>query len=177
MSPTSYLAAPPRCVLLRVGCIVVGYFSSWLITRGFSINAAYGRREKVLESYASIKASAVILYLSHRDWLDPVEPEIRPRAPLIATMRKAIGQNDFSAVTGQLFNALEAVTVPEHPQIGAIKENLAGAGAAGVLMSGSGPTVFALTSDLNSARQLAGRVSLGSGVSVFIAETVAREEE
>lgn len=43
---------------------------------GFSINAAYGRREKVLESYASIKASAVILYLSHRDWLDPVEPEV-----------------------------------------------------------------------------------------------------
>lgn len=43
---------------------------------GFAINAAFGRREKVLELYASIKASSVILYLSHRDWLDPIEPAV-----------------------------------------------------------------------------------------------------
>lgn len=43
---------------------------------GFSISAAFTRREKVLEGYASIKASAIILYISHRDWLDPVDPGI-----------------------------------------------------------------------------------------------------
>ncbi|MGH7554910.1 MAG: hypothetical protein ACREMQ_18065 [Longimicrobiales bacterium] len=37
---------------------------------GFSINAAYMRREKALESYATLKALAVSCYYAHRDWLD-----------------------------------------------------------------------------------------------------------
>lgn len=101
---------------------------------------------------------------------------VRPRPPDIPTMRKAIEQRDFLAVTGQLFNELESVTIPAHPQIAVIKEKMAGAGAAGVLMSGSGPTVFALTADLAAARQLADRVSFEPGVALMIAETVAREE-
>lgn len=43
---------------------------------GFAINAAFSRREKVLELYGGLKASAIILYLSHRDWLDPIAPEL-----------------------------------------------------------------------------------------------------
>src|SRR5262245_28420762 len=43
---------------------------------GFAINAAFSRREKALELYASLKASAVMLYVSHRDWLDPIAPEL-----------------------------------------------------------------------------------------------------
>lgn len=43
---------------------------------GFAISAAFTRREKVLELYASIKAAAVILWISHRDWLDPIDPAI-----------------------------------------------------------------------------------------------------
>lgn len=43
---------------------------------GFAINAAFSRREKVLELYASLKASAIMLYLSHRDWLHPIAPEL-----------------------------------------------------------------------------------------------------
>ena len=71
---------------------------------------------------------------------------------------------------------LESVTIPAYPQIAAIKEQLLQAGAAGVLMSGSGPTVFALTPDSGAAAELAGRTALGADVAVFIAETVAREE-
>ena len=104
------------------------------------------------------------------------QKQIQPRSTDIKTLRRAIEQKDFSAVTGQLFNDLESVTVPAHPEIAVLKEKLTEAGAAGVLMSGSGPTVFALTPDLSLARQLAGRVSFGSGVSVFSAQTVAREE-
>ena len=94
----------------------------------------------------------------------------------ISSLRHSIEQQDFLAVAGALFNNLETVTIPAYPQVAAIKEQLLQAGAAGVLMSGSGPTVFALTPDQASAGELAGRAVLGAGVAVFIAETVAREE-
>jgi hypothetical protein len=50
---------------------------------GFAINAAFSRREKVLESYASLKGAAVMLYFQHRDWLDPVVPEILERSRVL----------------------------------------------------------------------------------------------
>ena len=92
------------------------------------------------------------------------------------SLGRLIEQQDFTAVADVLFNDLETVTVPAYPQVAAIKEQLLQAGAAGVLMSGSGPTVFALTSDPASAAEVAGRAALGPDVAVFIAETVAREE-
>ena len=94
----------------------------------------------------------------------------------ISSLRRSIEQQDFSAVAGAVFNDLETVTIPAYPQVAAIKEQLLQAGAAGVLMSGSGPTVFALTPDHASAGELAGRVAWDPDVTVFIAETVAREE-
>ena len=94
----------------------------------------------------------------------------------LSPLRRSIEQQDFAAVADTLFNDLETVTVPAYPQVAEIKEQLLQAGAAGVLMSGSGPTVFALTPDFASAAELAGRAALGEDVAVFIAETVAREE-
>ena len=103
--------------------------------------------------------------------------ELVLQRPNLAGMRLAIGEKDFEAVAGQLVNVLETVTVPAHPQIADIKKLLSNEGARGVLMSGSGPTVFALTPSLDSARQLAGRISHGTDASIFVAETVAREDE
>jgi hypothetical protein len=50
---------------------------------GFAINAAFARREKVLEAYASLKGAAVMLYFQHRDWLDPVVPEVLERSRVL----------------------------------------------------------------------------------------------
>ena len=44
-------------------------------------------------------------------------------------------------------NVLETVTIPEYPIIARLKEQLLQMGAQGAMMSGSGPTVFALFSD------------------------------
>ena len=96
--------------------------------------------------------------------------------PEVSRLRQWIGQQNFSAVAAALFNDLESVTIPAYPQIAAIKDQLLQAGAAGVLMSGSGPTVFALAPDPAAAGEVAGRVAWDPDVTVFIAETVAREE-
>lgn len=61
---------------------------------GFAINAAFNRREKVLEAYASLKGAAVMLYFQHRDWLDPVVPEVLERARVLTrTLLQEINEN------------------------------------------------------------------------------------
>jgi len=50
-----------------------------------------------------------------------------------------------------LCNDLEEVTASKYPVIASIKKRLITCGALGALMSGSGPTVFGLFSDLNEA--------------------------
>ncbi|ERI08776.1 4-(cytidine 5'-diphospho)-2-C-methyl-D-erythritol kinase [Aneurinibacillus aneurinilyticus] len=61
-----------------------------------------------------------------------------------AEMIAAIQRSDFGGVCRALGNHLESVTLEMHPQVRQIKERMLRFGADGVLMSGSGPTVFAL---------------------------------
>lgn len=95
----------------------------------------------------------------------------------IDKVRRAVMEKSFAALTENLFNALETVTIAAHPQIATIKKQLHAAGADGVLMSGSGPTVFALTPNLAAAALLAQCLPLGPDISIWVAETVAREEQ
>lgn len=60
-------------------------------------------------------------------------------------MISAIKEKSFSEITSSLGNVLELVTLNEHPEVAHIKEQMKRFGADGVLMSGSGPTVYAIT--------------------------------
>lgn len=62
---------------------------------------------------------------------------------------------DVEDVCAVLSNDLESVTIERYPVIGEIKEMLIAAGAAGSLMSGSGPTVFGLFVSEEEARRAA----------------------
>ncbi|MEC2132735.1 MULTISPECIES: 4-(cytidine 5'-diphospho)-2-C-methyl-D-erythritol kinase [Brevibacillus] len=64
--------------------------------------------------------------------------------PLTGQMLRAISEQDFPMMCQALGNVLENVTLSLHPQVRQIKELMMASGADGVLMSGSGPTVFAL---------------------------------
>jgi 4-diphosphocytidyl-2-C-methyl-D-erythritol kinase len=67
------------------------------------------------------------------------------------------GSLDADSLPASFFvNDLEAVTIARYPEIGRIKESLLGLGARVALMSGSGPTVFALF-----ARKAAAQAALG----------------
>ena len=52
-----------------------------------------------------------------------------------------------------LVNDLESVTIEAHPELAEIKKGLMAAGAEGALMSGSGPTVFGIFPDAQTARR------------------------
>lgn len=73
--------------------------------------------------------------------------------PDIDGMTESIRQGDYAGVVRRLSNVLESVTVPRYPVIAQIRDFLRENGADGALMSGSGPTVFALFDDRQRARQ------------------------
>lgn len=74
--------------------------------------------------------------------------------PNIDALEQAVVTSDFNALLDNLGNSLEAVTLAKHPLISKIKERLLASGADGVLMSGSGPTVFALCQQEKKAQRI-----------------------
>lgn len=88
-------------------------------------------------------------------------------------MAAALRQGNFAAVAFNLVNDLEVVTASRYPEIHQIKNRLLAAGASGVLMSGSGPTVFGLTPDLGSARLVAARYRRARGEQVLLTQTIS----
>ena len=75
----------------------------------------------------------------------------------------------FRDVISSLRNDLEAVTCRAHPEIAEIKRFLVEQGAAGALMSGSGPTVFGVF-ERGSVRDAAASRATKEGWRVFAAE-------
>ncbi|AJY74918.1 4-(cytidine 5'-diphospho)-2-C-methyl-D-erythritol kinase [Paenibacillus beijingensis] len=71
--------------------------------------------------------------------------EVR-RHPSLSGMMNAIKQGSLHGVCSELGNVLEDVTLSLYPQVMQLKESMQRLGADGVLMSGSGPTVFGLVS-------------------------------
>ena len=59
-------------------------------------------------------------------------------------MVQAIESNDYRSMCRLLGNSLEDVTLKRYPIVAKLKEKMKLLGADGVLMSGSGPTVFGL---------------------------------
>jgi 4-diphosphocytidyl-2-C-methyl-D-erythritol kinase len=66
--------------------------------------------------------------------------------PSMKDMLSAIAQGSFNDMCASLGNVLEEVTLKHYPEVLQLKESMQKLGAEGVLMSGSGPTVFGLVS-------------------------------
>ncbi|MBC8080559.1 MAG: 4-(cytidine 5'-diphospho)-2-C-methyl-D-erythritol kinase [Gorillibacterium sp.] len=78
--------------------------------------------------------------------------EIR-RHPNTQAVLAAIENKDFEALCGSLGNVLEEVTLEHYPEVSQLKDCMRRLGAEGVLMSGSGPTVFGLvTKEIKAER-------------------------
>lgn len=69
------------------------------------------------------------------------------RHPDIDHLKAAIEMDDIGCIPEFLGNVLESVTIPRYPVIDRIKEIMMSNGAAGALMSGSGPSVYGLFVD------------------------------
>lgn len=71
--------------------------------------------------------------------------------PDINGMLECLKKKDLKGICDRLENVLETVTVKEYPIIQHVKAHLMKQGAMGALMSGSGPTIFAIFDDKKTA--------------------------
>lgn len=73
------------------------------------------------------------------------------KRPDIDGMLECLKEKDLTGICNRLENVLETVTIKEYPIIEKVKKHLMDQGAKGALMSGSGPTIFAIFEDKKTA--------------------------
>lgn len=100
----------------------------------------------VLIAKPSISVSTKFVYQNLK--LD--DTTIHPDIDLLIEDIKAKNLHDIAAHMG---NVLESVTIPNYPVIDEIKKHMLSHGALGAMMSGSGPTVFGLFDDEDTAKK------------------------
>lgn len=72
--------------------------------------------------------------------------------PNISNLINAVEAMDINYIAMNMKNVLESVTLKEYPELKTIKDKLTELGALGSLMSGSGPTVFGIFPDGDTAK-------------------------
>lgn len=91
--------------------------------------------------------------------------------PDIDKLVEKIKEKDLEQIGAAMGNILETVTIPEHPEIEAIKSCMIKAGAVNAMMSGSGPTVFGLYATREEAKRATEAVrEQGIARQVFVTE-------
>ena len=100
----------------------------------------------VLIAKPSISVSTKFVYQNLK--LD--DTTIHPALDRLIDDIKAKNLHDIAAHMG---NVLETVTIPNYPVIDEIKKHMLSNGAVGAMMSGSGPTVFGLFDDEDTAKK------------------------
>lgn len=92
--------------------------------------------------------------------------------PDIEGIIRAIEAGDVAGVAARMGNVLEQVTVPLYPVIRTIKEDMMAQGAFNAMMSGSGPTVFGIFPDEQTALGCQAYLKeKGDAKQVYITET------
>jgi len=81
------------------------------------------------------------------------------------TLMNHVSEGDLTGIYRTMFNVLEPITAAKYPEITTLKEKMVKFGAPVVQMSGTGPTVFALTDKESKAKRIY------NGVRGFVQET------
>jgi 4-diphosphocytidyl-2-C-methyl-D-erythritol kinase len=114
----------------------------------------------VLGKYRSLSVSTPWAYGAYRQQFGDsyaVGDELVAKSQAIHKIEliQAIDNQSFTTVGKLLYNDLEKVVLSEYPLVAGLKAAFAKTDNLGVLMSGSGPTVFALAKDLEGAESIA----------------------
>ena len=125
----------------------------YCVQRGTALAEGIGERLSVLPSMPKctiliakpgISVSTKFVYENLKLDADTVHPDIDG---LIGAIRA----KNLEQIAGHMGNVLETVTIPNYPVIAEIKEHMMEHGAAHAMMSGSGPTVFGLFANGDTA--------------------------
>ncbi len=115
----------------------------------------------VLAKYQDLPVPTPWAYKTYRSEFGPTYPatatELDRRLEQLRTgaMMSAIVRGDAAAIGAGLHNDLEKVVLPHYPKIQQLRDAFAQTDSLGVMMSGSGSTVFALAQSLEQAGAIA----------------------
>ncbi len=87
----------------------------------------------------------------------------RPSRNKLPSIVRGLEEGSLDRIAAGLFNALRATVYRKYPLLAIIHNELEQAGAKGVLLSGTGATVFALAASRAQGRRLAKRVRAAAG--------------
>jgi len=119
----------------------------------------------VLAKYRKLSVSTAGAYKTYRQKFsdtyvtDPDNLENRRQRVHSGPIVSAIAHKDAPKIGELLHNDLEKVVLPENPQVLKLRETFAAENVLGAMMSGSGPTVFALTESRQQAEEVRSKVS------------------
>lgn len=118
---------------------------------------------QILIAKPPISVSTKMVY----EKLDSKEIEEHPD---IDGLIEGLEKQDLKKIAASMGNVLEKVTITEYPVIEEIKQSMLEAGALGAMMSGSGPTVFGIFSDKQTAKEAYSKIKKqGLARQVYIA--------
>lgn len=89
----------------------------------------------------------------------------------IAPIMRALARPDYAEVAALMFNRFEQVILPLRPAVAFAKETMIAEGAAGAMMSGSGPSVFGIFFSWDDAERAYSRL-LDAGYESFLVNPV-----
>ncbi|MGL5075629.1 MAG: 4-(cytidine 5'-diphospho)-2-C-methyl-D-erythritol kinase, partial [Waterburya sp.] len=111
----------------------------------------------VLAKYNNISVSTPWAYKTYRQQYsdsyitDAAGIKSRTAKVRSSPLVKAITHKNSTEIGKLIYNDLEKVVLPEYPQVAALKAAFAAQNVLGTMMSGSGPTVFALCTSQEQA--------------------------
>jgi 4-diphosphocytidyl-2-C-methyl-D-erythritol kinase len=110
----------------------------------------------VLAKARNLAISTAWAYTTYREQYADAKPAKASNLPLLLS---GLVHHDFERMTKHLYNDLERVILPGYAEVAYLKQRMSEAGASGVMMSGSGPSVFGLCSDEAQARSVLSQIS------------------
>ncbi len=114
----------------------------------------------VLAKYRHLSVSTAWAYTTYREQFaadyarDPATVQARAEQMHASELVAALQAGDGAAIARHLYNDLEKVVLPAYPPVAQLHATLQASSALGALMSGSGPTVFALCNSQAQAEQV-----------------------
>ena len=119
----------------------------------------------VLAKYRSLSVSTPWAYKTYRQQFgdtyprSPANLQARRQQSNSGAILSAIAHKDGTQIGQLLHNDLEKVVLPEFSQVDKLRQIFQSLGTLGTMMSGSGPTVFALTETLAEAEEVKRQVA------------------
>ena len=161
-----------RKELMELG-VQIGADVPYCIMRGTAL--AEGIGEKLTSLPPMVKCPVVIakpqVSVSTKYVYENLKLDEHTQHPDIDALIQNIRTKDLPAIAGSMGNLLETVTAKKYPEIEKIKELMRENGALNAMMSGSGPTVFGLFDELETANMAAAIVrQSGLARQVFVTE-------